>query len=415
MGCVSSLPHETNNINTPTSRRMTYEPHKKHWIQLEYPRTKNESITNSYSIHDQIEVLERVSNQWVNATIIKTHNNWIRVLSLSPTLQFTDKFHIISDKARLRTKRKQLPQLASHGMELISYDEDDDDTIYKAFAYVMCVDSVSELKQQVSCHMNDDKVLSERDHMMILSHVTNMNVIVYQSTGRDLSIQFEHKYHTNHDNTRCVRLLCTNENKYQLMSLSMDTIIGYIDGDQTSWNTQQILQWFDWIEFGRFSDAKYEALKQNISDLKVNGSDLFKMNDLTLRSMGIDNETDRKRIILNINQLITLMPQETTTQTAGATIQETIQIPDSFLDPIHYLIMRDPVLSTVSGHSFERQSITQWVNQNHSDPINQKELHLNLHPLHLRMIQPMQRPHRHLNHRLLRLAHRQPMRHLIHQ
>eukprot|EP01084_Bolivina_argentea_P056888 104030_1 len=182
MGCVSSLPHETNNIDTPTSRRMTYEPHKKHWIQLEYPRTKNESINNSYSIHDQIEVLERVSNQWVNATIIKTHNNWIRVLSLSPTLQFTDKFHIISDKARLRTKRKQLQQLASHGMELISYDEDDDDTIYKAFAYVMCVDSVSELKQQVSCHMNDDKVLSERDHMMILSHVTNMNVIVYQST-----------------------------------------------------------------------------------------------------------------------------------------------------------------------------------------------------------------------------------------
>eukprot|EP01083_Nonionella_stella_P107191 310248_1 len=52
----------------------------------------------------------------------------------------------------------------------------------------MCVDSVSELKQQVSCHMNewqnDDKRLSDRDHMIILSHVIN-------------SIQLEHKYHTN--------------------------------------------------------------------------------------------------------------------------------------------------------------------------------------------------------------------------
>ena len=48
--------------------------------------------------------------------------------------------------------------------------------------------------------------------------------------------------------------------------------------------------------------------------------------------------------------------------------------PKEYLDPLTSELMTDPVISPMSGQTFQRSSIVAFINQNHSDPINGKPL-----------------------------------------
>eukprot|EP00486_Rosalina_sp_Unknown_P010486 CAMPEP_0201593926 /NCGR_PEP_ID=MMETSP0190_2-20130828/191405_1 /ASSEMBLY_ACC=CAM_ASM_000263 /TAXON_ID=37353 /ORGANISM="Rosalina sp." /LENGTH=213 /DNA_ID=CAMNT_0048053349 /DNA_START=992 /DNA_END=1630 /DNA_ORIENTATION=- len=186
------------------------------------------------------------------------------------------------------------------------------------------------------------------------------------------------------------------------------------DNDYRNWNVDQILKWLNIIECGLFNDAKYDNLREGIQKLDIDGSNVSKVNDLTLRSLGVDDEFDVKLLVDNIEKLILTKKQQNSDNSspdnnnnnndiieeeqeidnnleggyvtpggdgsndyvgfvgggaAGKQQQgrgtmnvggDYFEIPEEYLDPIHYTIMRDPVLSIVSGHTFERESITEW-------------------------------------------------------
>jgi len=298
--------------------------------------------------------------------------------------------------------------------------------------------------------------------LIVLSHFCKLNIIGYgydkfdanDNDNDDLQIIFEHKYSEINDDLKDdnnIRLLYISKTKqYKLMGLTMSAITKLIDNNQDvnnnenenenenehdndyrNWNVDQILKWLNIIECGLFNDAKYDNLREGIQKLDIDGSNVSKVNDLTLRSLGVNDEFDVKLLVDNIEKLILTKKQQNSDNSspdnnnnnndiieeeqeidnnleggyvtpggdgsndyvgfvgggaAGKQQQgrgtmnvggDYFEIPEEYLDPIHYTIMRDPVLSIVSGHTFERESITEWINSNGTDPINQKALNLN--------------------------------------
>eukprot|EP00485_Elphidium_margaritaceum_P008622 CAMPEP_0202708166 /NCGR_PEP_ID=MMETSP1385-20130828/20427_1 /ASSEMBLY_ACC=CAM_ASM_000861 /TAXON_ID=933848 /ORGANISM="Elphidium margaritaceum" /LENGTH=378 /DNA_ID=CAMNT_0049367077 /DNA_START=38 /DNA_END=1174 /DNA_ORIENTATION=- len=53
-----------------------------------------------------------------------------------------------------------------------------------------------------------------------------------------------------------------------------------------------------------------------------------------------------------------------------------VEIPDEYCDPITYEIMKEPVLVTVSGVSYERQSIEECIKENGIDPMTRQSVTL---------------------------------------
>ena len=350
--------------------------------------------------------------------------------------------------------------LSKNGVKLIyeiKYDEEDStiDTIYKSFEYQIFRNNDNEqLKQNIfeqflsnqdneeflnenisdwsQCKNNND-LLTDNDHLIILSKYCKLNVISYQlnndQSNDDINLQIilDHKYSENEDNN-IIRLLYISKTKqYKLLSLTMDAITKLIqnneidnnNNDYTNWRVEQILQWLNLIEFGSFKDIKYDNLREGIQKLEIDGSNIIKMNDLTLKSLGIDDQFDQNLITTNIERLVEISSKNEEDESSQDKLngndiieeeqdmnlldggyvtpgggggdgsgeqygfgtnqsgKDNFEIPEEYLDPIHYTIMRDPVLSIVSGHTFERESITEWINQKGTDPINQKALNLN--------------------------------------
>ena len=312
------------------------------------------------------------------------------------------------------------------------------DTVYKSFGYHLTRFNASnhsnldneyedELKLNVSLHLKDDQnedylkelipnwlecktnhdLLSDEDHLVVLAHFCRLHLIVYRLCDEDgsgcaLEMSLDHNDVDDGDgdgDVEMIRLLYTPKRKqYRLLCPTMTSIIKRIDSDYNKWNLDQVLEWLNSIEFGLFKDDKYEFLKTEMSKLQIDGQSVTKMNDLTLKSMGMNDELSQKVLLENIEKLQCAVSIETNhndhghndgiieeeellksnrTPGGGTDNGDFFEIPQEFLDPIHYTIMRDPVLSIVSGHTFERQSITDWINENHSDPMNQMELKLN--------------------------------------
>lgn len=382
--------------------------------------------------------------------------------------------------------------LNNNGLQLvyeIKYDEADStiDTIYKSFEYKLFRNhhdiNNDEFKQNIMNFINDEEneeflnenitnwsqckdnndLLTDKDYLTILSHFCKLNVIVYGydkfdsnddiDIDNDLQIIFEQKYSEINDSKddNNIRLLYISKTKqYKLMGLTMHAITKLIHNqhdmdqdenqnennqqiqDYRDWNVDQILYWLNIIEYGLFKDNKYDDLREGIQKLEINGANVGKINDLTLRSLGINDEFDVKLLMESITSLIATKKNKENNNNNNSSssknnndiIEEEqdiidnnleggyitpggdgstdyvgfisgkqqeqgrgtmnigsdyFEIPEEYLDPIHYTIMKDPVLSIVSGHTFERESITEWINSNGTDPINQKSL--NIHQL----------------------------------
>jgi len=502
MGCVSAAPPENNAPPVDVQNKHQVDAHitnesdqisrplPLHLRRLEYPRANAEVITNPYSINDWIEVKERISNQWVVATVIDKENNWIRVLSQVPNIQFTDKLHIKREKHRVRalggddhqvTPRQEQSaenefdeKLSKHGFRMvyeIKCDETDTaiDTLYKSFEYqlhrhndaddVQFRQSVSSFIQKLTDDTNNNNTndadsqylqqhiasfdvneLTDNDYLFILSCFCKLNVSVYAFTDtgaftntKKIACNVNNDADTATVAMQIHLLYDEKHSHYKLLAWTMRSIIALVNdlqiqanddddehsrNDQTvaqyaSWGSQQILHWLKLIEFGLFKHDKYSALCHVFQKLDIDGSTIGQVNELTLKSVAMEcglAEFDQNILIENIQQLlqqekgdkqieaINIVEEEHdlnggyVTPGGGAHMSsdmmgfggmsaagtnsndEFFEVPQYFLDPIHYTIMRDPVLSIVSGHTFERNSIEEWITMNHNDPISQHSL-----------------------------------------
>ena len=97
------------------------------------------------------------------------------------------------------------------------------------------------------------------------------------------------------------------------MNAIMDS---YLDSSQSdtnnnnykSWTVDDIINWFNAIENGKFNDTenkeKYIKMKDGIRQFNIDYAALFMVNQLTLKLLGIDDENDRKLILNEIKKII---------------------------------------------------------------------------------------------------------------
>ena len=62
--------------------------------------------------------------------------------------------------------------------------------------------------------------------------------------------------------------------------------------------------------------------------------------------------------------------------THNESVSKKSEIPSKFLCPLTKEIMKDPVLVTVSGHSYEREFIERYIREHKKDPITQQRVQL---------------------------------------
>eukprot|EP01084_Bolivina_argentea_P119899 212566_1 len=72
----------------------------------------------------------------------------------------------------------------------------------------------------------------------------------------------------------------------------------------SEWNTQQVIEWLNTIENGRFNDEIFDHFKQQIEVIQLKGYELNTLNETALKFAGLLNTYDRKLIINNILNLV---------------------------------------------------------------------------------------------------------------
>ena len=106
---------------------------------------------------------------------------------------------------------------------------------------------------------------------------------------------------------------------------------------------------------------------------KMKGNELSNINDFVLRMIDINDVNDRKAII---GYIMDLVENQNENHNVKIKMNNNNVVPDCYCDPISYEIMNDPVLITVSGHTYEREFIKQYIEQNKKDPITQQSVEL---------------------------------------
>src|ERR1700736_5690918 len=54
-------------------------------------------------------------------------------------------------------------------------------------------------------------------------------------------------------------------------------------------------------------------------------------------------------------------------------MKQTMETPSAYICPITSEIMKEPVLNKISGHTYEKDSITTWLEKNNTDPITREK------------------------------------------
>merc|ERR1739841_52695 len=105
--------------------------------------------------------------------------------------------------------------------------------------------------------------------------------------------------------------------------------------------------------------------------------DLKAVRERDLKDLGIAHFGDRRAMYKQIQKLIESKTNIFGTGKYGASGQRGIwrmisigdDEPDEFCCPISYEIFVDPVIVTVSGQTYERKAIEDYIRTEHQDPI----------------------------------------------
>ena len=149
--------------------------------------------------------------------------------------------------------------------------------------------------------------------------------------------------------------------------------------DVSKWTADDIYKWILSIDEERF--AKYTDLEETLKEEQLTGSDLSGITEQNLKDFGITKFADKKMIYNKIQSILS-EKEKTKKGNEGRGISmegkqggdDGDDVPDQFLDPISYELMVDPVLCSKSGHTYDRKTIEDCIEQNGVDPITQQKI-----------------------------------------
>merc|ERR1712062_84308 len=118
------------------------------------------------------------------------------------------------------------------------------------------------------------------------------------------------------------------------------------------WNCLEIIHWLNRVGSGALNDIKYQALRKHIQSANLRGCELGNINDVALKLIGIQSVQDRKLILNHVFDLVSGSQSGCGVEIKSIDIDQ--KVPGLYCDPITHELMKDPVLVTVSGHTYER-------------------------------------------------------------
>ena len=95
----------------------------------------------------------------------------------------------------------------------------------------------------------------------------------------------------------------------------------------------------------------------------MDGQVLPKMNELSLRFIGINENDTIDHLVSSIQNLLKEHGAKT-----GIKESKSVDIPSEFLCPITNEVMKDPVIA-FDGHTYERSKITDYLKQHSKSPV----------------------------------------------
>merc|ERR1712228_370192 len=135
------------------------------------------------------------------------------------------------------------------------------------------------------------------------------------------------------------------------------------------WNCYAVIFWLNRMNGGKFRDWKYNKLRSMIFEHKLKGSELQRLSDIALRFGGVESKEDQKEIVNAIADLIA--NDNFQNVAANMAVSDTEKV---YCDPILFEIMTDPVMVTLSGYTYERSNIEQYIQMHGKDPITNQEV-----------------------------------------
>merc|ERR1711971_876031 len=88
------------------------------------------------------------------------------------------------------------------------------------------------------------------------------------------------------------------------------------------------------------------------------------INEFTLRFGGVDDVNDQRIILNMIADLVANDNFDNMAANIGITEEQNV-----YCDPTSFEIMDDPVMSTISGQTYNREVIEEYINKHGKDPI----------------------------------------------
>ena len=137
------------------------------------------------------------------------------------------------------------------------------------------------------------------------------------------------------------------------------------------WNCYAVIYWLNRLNDAKFRDWKYNKLRNMIFEHKLKGSELVRLTDIALRFAGVENKDDQKEIVHAIADLIA--NDNFDNMAANMSVTDTEKV---YCDPILFEVMTDPVMVTLSGYTYERSNIEQYIQKYGKDPITKQEVKL---------------------------------------
>eukprot|EP01083_Nonionella_stella_P129292 392305_1 len=146
--------------------------------------------------------------------------------------------------------------------------------------------------------------------------------------------------------------------------------------DLNEWNTRDIVQWISDLDGGKYS--KYvNILLNTLDEQEISGADLKLMTERDLLDLGVMHFGDRKSLY---KHLVILRKSMKERFKSNESLQRNVSVdhdePDEFCCPISYEIMKDPVILSVSGQTYERKAIEGYIKSEHQDPITLQKAEL---------------------------------------
>ena len=165
-----------------------------------------------------------------------------------------------------------------------------------------------------------------------------------------------------------------NDNENDEEKMEIEKVTSKKSKDVNEWTWYTIIQWLNRIENGRFKNNKYSNIKKTWKESNIKGYELFGMNDFVLRMGGITDNEDRKIILKHIMTLSETRKDDNNNDDEVISKISILEcdVPNEMCCPISFEIMENPVLCSVSGHSYEKEVIEEYIKDKGEDPLTRQ-------------------------------------------